>query len=104
MKKFIAVYVRVSSKRQEFRSQEPDLQRWAAAQEHEVVWFRDKASGKSMVRPGWLKCEEAIRSGRCLALVCWRCDRLTYHIAPVQSGRGGRFWRSNYCDRLQAGF
>lgn len=50
----IAIYVRVSSKAQDLRSQLPDLERWAKAYAdgESVVWYRDKASGKSMNRPG----------------------------------------------------
>lgn len=55
MSQFIAVYVRVSTNRQDTRSQEPDLQRWisAFASDHEVKWFRDTASGTTMERPSW---------------------------------------------------
>src|SRR3954463_10061882 len=76
MKKFIAIYARVSSKRQELRSQEPDLQRWIDAQDQRVQWFRDKFSGRSMERPAWNKLQEAISSGRVSTMVVWRIDRL----------------------------
>ena len=53
--RFIAVYVRVSTRRQDTRSQEPDVRKWIEAfgDGLPVKWFRDKASGKSMDRPGW---------------------------------------------------
>ena len=74
--KHVAIYVRVSSTGQETKSQEPDLERWAAAQEAPVKWYRDTATGKNMDRPGWLKLEAAIRQGRVAAVVVWRIDRL----------------------------
>lgn len=76
--KRIAVYLRVSSKRQDTRSQEPDLERWvnAFADGAEVVWYRDKFTGKSMERPGWKRLERAIDAGDVAQVVVWRLDRL----------------------------
>ena len=73
-----AIYVRVSSKKQEHRSQLPDLQGWAAAQagEEGVVWYTDKFTGKTMNRPGWDKLDKAMRQGKVAAIVVWRPDRL----------------------------
>lgn len=77
MPKHVAIYVRVSTVRQDTRSQEPDLTRWAESADGEpVVWYRDAASGKSMDRPGWRKLEEAIRAGKVSRVVVWRLDRL----------------------------
>jgi DNA invertase Pin-like site-specific DNA recombinase len=74
--KHVAVYVRVSSKRQDSRSQEPDLQRWADAQTDAVKWYQDKATGTKMDRPGWNKLADAIRLGKVSTVVVWRIDRL----------------------------
>jgi DNA invertase Pin-like site-specific DNA recombinase len=74
--KFTAVYVRVSTAKQDTRSQEPDLRRWAEAQDEPMRWFVDKASGKSMDRPAWNKLDEAIRLGKVARVVVWRLDRL----------------------------
>ena len=73
-----AVYARVSTRRQDTRSQEPDLTRWCEAFSDgaPVKWYRDKASGKSMDRPGWKRLEAAIDSGKVSKLVVWRLDRL----------------------------
>lgn len=76
MTKHIAVYVRVSSKQQDQRSQAPDLKRWADAQEGEVVWYRDKFTGKTMNRPGMQKVLAAVEAGRVGSIVVWRLDRL----------------------------
>lgn len=72
----VAVYVRVSSTSQDTRSQEPDLKRWAEAQGAPAVWYRDKATGGTMDRPGWDRLMQAVRAGEVSAVVCWRLDRL----------------------------
>ncbi|WP_437228387.1 recombinase family protein [Planctomicrobium sp. SH661] len=72
----IAVYVRVSSRQQDTKSQEPDLKKWADAQDGEVRFYRDKATGKTMDRPAWNKLQSAIEAGEVSQVVCWRLDRL----------------------------
>jgi DNA invertase Pin-like site-specific DNA recombinase len=74
--KHIAIYVRVSSKQQDQRSQLPDLERWAGSQDVGIRWFRDKFTGKSMDRPGWTKLQKAIDAGEVATVVVWRLDRL----------------------------
>ena len=76
MSKQIAVYVRVSSKQQDQRSQEPDLVRWAKSREEEVVWYRDKFTGRTMQRPGMKKLPADIEDGKVSIVVVWRLDRL----------------------------
>ena len=74
----IAVYLRVSTRRQDTRSQEPDLKRWLDAYSDgaPVVWYRDTATGRNMDRPGWRRLETAIDRGEVSRLVVWRLDRL----------------------------
>jgi len=74
--KHIAIYVRVSSKKQDHRSQLPDLQRWADGQAEPVRWYKDKQSGKTMARPGWQWLETDIVAGKVSKIVTWRLDRL----------------------------
>ena len=74
--KAAAVYLRVSTARQEHRSQKPDLQRWAEAHDGPVEWYEDKASGKTMNRPGWRRLEADLHAGRVGTVVVWRLDRL----------------------------
>jgi len=75
---WIAIYVRVSSQKQTTKSQEPDLQQWISAYANgtPVKWYRDKATGKTMDRPGWNRLEADMRAGKVATLVCWRLDRL----------------------------
>jgi DNA invertase Pin-like site-specific DNA recombinase len=76
MSKHVAIYVRVSSQRQDTASQEPDLKRWAEGQDSPVKWYRDKFTGKTMDRPGFLKLQDAIQAGQVSGVVVWRLDRL----------------------------
>src|SRR3954451_24102114 len=71
-----AIYVRVSSRKQDQASQLPDLERFAANVEGDVKWYRDKATGKTMDRPGWKALEGDMRSGKVTRIVTWRLDRL----------------------------
>jgi DNA invertase Pin-like site-specific DNA recombinase len=72
----IAIYLRVSSRKQDTASQEPDLTRWATGHEGAVDWFRDTFTGKTMERPGWNKLMAAIEAGEIRTLAVWRLDRL----------------------------
>jgi len=73
----VAIYVRVSTKKQDTKSQEPDLHRWIDAYAGDsVTWYRDKATGKTMDRPGWKRLEAAIDAGKVSTVVVWRLDRL----------------------------
>ena len=77
MQRSIAIYLRVSSRRQDTRSQEPDLKRWADAYaDAPVKWYTDKFTGKTMDRPGWKRLEADIIAGRLSKIVVWRLDRL----------------------------
>lgn len=76
MEKRIAIYLRVSSKNQDTKSQEPDLKRWAGSQSKPVKWYTDKFTGKNMDRPGWGRLEADLRAGKVSAVACWRLDRL----------------------------
>jgi len=76
MSTHIAIYVRVSSKTQDQRSQIRDLEKWATTQDSEIVWYRDRFTGRTMDRPAWNKLVWAIESGKVAQVVCWRFDRL----------------------------
>ena len=76
--KCIAVYVRVSGKRQDTRSQLPDLKHWVEsyADDQPVPWYEDKATGKNMDRPGWRRLEADMHTGKIAKISVWRLDRL----------------------------
>ena len=71
-----ALYLRVSSRTQDLRAQEAELQRWAKALETPAHWFRDTASGKSMDRPAWQELWKGVESGEIRTIAVWRLDRL----------------------------
>lgn len=76
MIKHLAMYERVSSSNQDTASQDPEMKRWAAAQDLPLIWYRDKFTGKTMDRPGWNKLQKAISAGNVSSVVVWRLDRL----------------------------
>jgi DNA invertase Pin-like site-specific DNA recombinase len=80
-----AIYVRVSSDKQNTASQLPDLKGYATAQEAAcaaVSWFEDKASGKKMARPAWDRLMAEVRKGSIKRIVVWRLDRLGRTARP----------------------
>lgn len=76
--KHVAIYLRVSSRKQDTKSQEPDLKAWEAtyADGKPVKRYWDHQSGKTMDRPGWKRLEAAIDAGKVSTVVVWRLDRL----------------------------
>lgn len=76
MSKATGIYVRVSTKDQSHASQLPDLERWVEAHDGEVIWFRDKFTGRTMNRPGMDRMMDGLRSGKLDRIVVWRLDRL----------------------------
>lgn len=76
MKSAAAVYIRISSAKQDHASQVPDIARYVAANGLEATTYRDTASGKTMSRPGFEKLMEAVRAGRISTVIVWRLDRL----------------------------
>lgn len=75
--KHTAIYMRVSTKAQDTASQEADLARWQAVHnDFQCVVYSDKATGKTMDRPGWNKLWEQVQEGNVERIVVWRLDRL----------------------------
>jgi DNA invertase Pin-like site-specific DNA recombinase len=86
MPKHVAVYVRVSTDRQTHRSQLAELIRWRDANPDVAVReYRDKASGKTMERPGWAKLWADVEAGKVSKVVVWRLDRLGRTAAGLTS-------------------
>ena len=71
-----AMYIRVSSNRQDTRSQEADLKAWAVNAKDDVAWYRDKASGTNYQRDAWQRLDADITAGKITRIVVWRLDRL----------------------------
>lgn len=85
MSGLVGIYVRVSSKAQDTRSQEGDLERWAQSQNVKVKWYRDKATGTKMDRPAMGRLLEDVASGVVTRIVVWRLDRLGRTAAGLTS-------------------
>src|SRR5260221_5985588 len=71
-----AIYLRVSSKSQDLRSQEADLKRWVEANAPDAKWYKDKATGTKMERPAMDRLLAAVEAGKIDRIVVWRLDRL----------------------------
>jgi len=71
-----AIYVRISSKQQDQRSQLADLEKWAAGQGGEIKWYKDTFTGRTMDRPAWNRLVKALDDGQISRIVVWRLDRL----------------------------
>ena len=58
-KKAIALYVRVSTNKQDLKTQEPDLRTWLKANRkgRPVLWYSDKFTGRTLKRPGMQRLE-----------------------------------------------
>lgn len=69
-----AVYLRVSTGRQDEANQEPDCARLCAGRGWDPVFFRETESGAKH-RPQWRRVVEAARTGHVGAVVFWALDR-----------------------------
>lgn len=70
-----AVYLRVSTERQDEANQEPDTRRICAARGWEPAIYRERESGAKR-RPQWDLVKEAARQGKVGAVVFWSLDRI----------------------------
>ncbi len=76
-KKITAIYCRISTIQQKLDSQEDELTRWIDThQPHNVKWYKDKFTGKSMDRPAMSKLLEDLRNSKIDQIVIYRLDRL----------------------------
>jgi DNA invertase Pin-like site-specific DNA recombinase len=76
---FTAIYLRVSSSRQETRSQETDLMAYKTAVEgrgEEVRVYREKRTGTNYDRQEWQRLWGEVQTGQVQRIVVWRLDRL----------------------------
>ena len=78
MPRKIAVYVRVSTDKQDHAAQVPDIDRWLTAygEGYGTEWYRDTFTGKTMDRPEMRRLMADIHAGEIVKLVVWRLDRL----------------------------
>lgn len=106
MPKVTALYVRVSSKQHDLRSQEPDLKRWVDGHDEPVAWYTDKFTGRTLDRPGMKRLLADVAGGKVGTIVVWRLDRLgdigsmkaRTHYQAMRRGHPGE-WT---CDDVEA--
>ena len=78
--KAVAVYLRVSTLDQEkgIMSQEKALKDYCYNQGFkDVIWYRDKLSGKQLNRPAFNKLQQDIFNGKVDTVIVWKLDRLS---------------------------
>jgi DNA invertase Pin-like site-specific DNA recombinase len=76
---FDALYIRVSTNRQETKSQEADLHAYRAAVEakgKQARVYREKETGTNYDRHEWQRLWAAVQAGQVRRIVVWRLDRL----------------------------
>ena len=86
----IAVYLRVSTSRQDLRSQEPEFQTWLQinAGDRPVVWYRDQHAGRSLDRPALERLERDLIAAGTL-LVCLAEQIAVVDVEPLALGMVG---------------
>ena len=65
------LYVRVSTKSQDHRSQVPDLKRWEETN-GKSRWHRDTFTGKTMDRPAMSRLMHDLQAAKLARIVVWR--------------------------------
>jgi DNA invertase Pin-like site-specific DNA recombinase len=78
--KFAAAYLRVSTQKQDWKLQRDAVTRAARARGDQIpkrLWFEEKKTGATIVRPVLQKLREAVRAGHVGRLYVFRLDRLT---------------------------
>jgi putative DNA-invertase from lambdoid prophage Rac len=86
-----AVYLRVSTDRQDEANQEPDCLRLCAARGWEPRVYRETESGAKR-RPQWDRLKEAVRKGDARAVVFWALDRTGRNRVQIAHDVG-ELWR-----------
>jgi DNA invertase Pin-like site-specific DNA recombinase len=93
---FTAVYIRVSTVRQNEAGQKADIDRWLngnAVDRNKVRYYIDRESGDTMNRTEFAKLERDIFSGLISTVVVWKLDRLSRKL------RDGLNVLCEWCDR-----
>jgi DNA invertase Pin-like site-specific DNA recombinase len=78
-----AAYCRVSSKNQKTDAQEAEIKKWLAGHRipaAHVEWYRDKESGKTLVRPEFDRLQKDIFNGKVKTILVWKLDRLSRRL------------------------
>ena len=91
MSKHHAIYMRVSTRRQDTASQEPELKSWAQSHEGDFWWYHDSYTGTSMDRPGFRQLIKDMETGQ--------VDTLRCSLAPLDASKCLRLTREPFSQR-----
>ncbi len=74
----VAVYVRVSTDRQNLSSQKNEIQRWLDGNGiADAVWYEDKATGNNTDRDAFKELQKAVFNGEVKTIIVFKLDRLS---------------------------
>lgn len=76
----VACYQRVSTSGQSLASQRSELEQWVAgnvSENVEVRWYKDKATGNNLERPGFEQLQKDVFNGEIRTVVVVRLDRVS---------------------------
>lgn len=74
----VAIYTRVSTEKQDVRSQTHAIQEWVNKQDSECVYYTDEGfSGSSLKRPAFKQMQEDIEQGKITKVVVYKLDRIS---------------------------
>jgi DNA invertase Pin-like site-specific DNA recombinase len=79
----VAVYVRVSTRRQKDDSQRAEIERWLTANSidsTQVTWYSDQESGTTLKRPAFERLQRDVFDGKVKCIVLWKLDRLSRRL------------------------
>ncbi len=89
--KHTALYCRVSTANQDTRSQREALKDYVSGHRlKDVRWYRDRATGGNLNRPGFARLQKDIFKGKVATVIVWKLDRLARNLrdgADVQLGK-----------------
>ena len=92
--KHTAIYCRVSTANQDTRSQREALKDYISGHRlKEVRWYRDKATGANLDRPGFQRLQKDIFTGKVATIIVWKLDRLARNL------RDGVNLLADWCER-----
>ena len=92
--KYTAIYCRVSTANQDTRSQREALKEYISSHGlKNLFWYRDRATGSNLKRPGFQRLQKDIFKGKVATIVVWKLDRLARNL------RDGVNLLADWCER-----
>ncbi len=79
----IGIYVRVSTKDQNTRSQRAEIEQYLKANgisAESVTWYEDQETGTTLKRPAFDRLQAHIFAGKVTTVIVWKLDRLSRNL------------------------